>query len=308
MVVTMVGPRIVSLLPAATEMVAALGLGDLLVGRSHGCDFPKAVRRLPAVTRPRVEGTRGTETSAQGLVSEALSDHLVDAELLRRLAPTHVLTRVNDDVSVGLEDLELALDAWLRGAPRLVVLNPGSLDDVFADLERLAGVLGAADSGESLAAWIQVRMLGITRAAEPLMNRPRVALLTGMEPLKGAGRWMPELVAMAGGEALFGARARHSPLLPGAALAAADPDVILVAPASLDLDQAQGEAPMLLARVPGFAELRATRLGRVILADGNAYFNRPGPRLVESVEIVAEVIHPQRFSFGHEGTGWMRLG
>ena len=158
--------------------------------------------------------------------------------------------------------------------------------------------------GAELVRRLQWRVADIERRVAALQARPRVAVVEWIEPLMAAGNWMPELVALAGGVNLFGEARKHSPWMTWDALVAADPDVILVSPCGFDIPRTRSEMPTLAAR-PGWASLRAVRSGRVYLADGNAFFHRPGPRLVESLEILAEVLHPDAFRFGHEGRGFV---
>jgi iron complex transport system substrate-binding protein len=152
---------------------------------------------------------------------------------------------------------------------------------------------------------MRARMGGIERRAAALPERPRLACIEWIEPLMSASNWMPELVAMAGGINLFGEAGRHSPWMDFGALEAADPDIILIMPCGFDIPRAQAEMGALTSR-PAWRDLRAVREGQVVIADGNQYFNRPGPRLVDSLEILAEILHPETFRFGHEGTGWVR--
>ncbi len=305
----MADPRVVSLLASATEIVAALGRAHALVGRSHECDFPPEVRRLPTVTAPRLDTRRPSvdiDRQVKSLLEQALAVYHVDAERLRELAPDVVLTQTQCEVcAVSLADVERALAGWTGKQPRLVALAPLSLADVFDDIKRVADALGAGSEGERLIAHLRARMSSIAETARPIAAKPRVAVLEWIEPPMAGGNWMPELVAMAGGINLFGTAGQHSPWLDLVELAAADPDVVLVAPCGFDLARTAAEMPALAARVE-WRSLRALAEGNVFLLDGNQYFNRPGPRLVESLEILAEILHPRRFCFGHEGRGWRR--
>ncbi len=307
----MSAPRIVSLLPAATEIVAALGFADALVGRSHECDFPIEVEELPVCTAPRVDprgDSNAIHRSVSALLAQALSVYRVDAERLRRLAPTHVVTQVQCEVcAVSLEDVEEALAGWVERRPALVALNPGSLEDVFGDVERLAAALGAAPRGVRLAAELRDRMARIAAVSSAVGEKPSVATVEWLSPLMTAGNWMPELVAMAGGHDVFGEAGRHSAWIEWDAVRAADPDVLVVIPCGFSLERVEGEIGALTT-LPGWGELSAVQTGRVYLTDANQYFNRPGPRLAETLEILAEVLHPGHFRFGHEGTAWRRLG
>lgn len=303
-------PRVVSLLPSATEIVAALGFADALVGRSHECDFPEEVVELPVCTEPKLNPAAPSEEihrSVEALLSQALSVYRVDSEALRALEPTHVVTQVQCEVcAVSLEEVEAALSGWTGARPRLTPLNPSRLADVFDDVRRVAAALDVPRRGERLVEGLAGRMESIARKAGALPSRARVATVEWLSPLMTAGNWMPELIAMAGGIDLLGRAGAHSRWIAWEELRAADPDVLLVFPCGFRLDRVESEIG-LLAGLPGFADLRAARGGRVYLAESNQFFNRPGPRLAETLEIVAEVLHPEAFAFGHEGKGWLRL-
>lgn len=302
----MTGPRVVSLLAAATEIVCALGQGDHLVGRSHECDHPPWVRDLPVCSEPRfrAEGLSGdVDRRVRELVERALSIYRVDPRRMEALAPTHVLTQTQCEVcAVSLEEVEAALAEVTGSAPRVVALEPTGLEDVWGDIRRVGAVLGAGEEAEGLVTRMQRRMAAVARRARDESERPTVAALEWTDPLMGAGNWMPELVERAGGTLLFGDAGEKSRVLAWEAVRAADPDVLLVVPCGYGLDRAREELPAL-AGWPGWRDLRAVRDGRVAVADGNAYFHRSGPRLVESVEILAEILHPP-LDYGHRGRGW----
>jgi iron complex transport system substrate-binding protein len=302
-------PRIVSLIPSATEIVAALGFAPDLVGRSHECDFPAGVEALPALTAPKVK-LDGSSAEIDGrvkrLLAEGLAVYRVDAERMRALDPDVVVTQDQCQVcAASLAEVEAAMRDWTGRDVRVVSLNPMRLDDVWADMARVAAALGAADRGAALVAALRARMEAVAARARGLA-RPRLALVEWIAPLMAGGNWMPTLVEMAGGASLFGAAGRHSPWLEWEALRAAEPDAILVAPCGFDIERSRADLPALAA-LPGWADLAAVRRGRVAVADGNQYFNRPGPRLVESLEILAEFLHPGAFDFGHRGRAWVPL-
>jgi len=280
------------------------------VGRSHECDFPEEVSALPICTEPRLDPAAPSaeiQRSIDRLLSESLSVYRVDAERLRELSPTHVVTQVQCEVcAVSLEEVERSLAGWTAARPSLVALNPGSLDDVFEDIGRVARGLGSPERGTRLVARLRERMDRVAEAAAGL-ERPSVATIEWLAPLMSAGNWMPELVAMAGGREVFGQPGRDSQWLEWEALRAADPEVVVVSPCGFSLERVERDAGTLEA-LPGWSELSAMRSGRVYLAEANQYFNRPGPRLAETLEILAEMLHPRRFAFGHEGTAWRRLG
>jgi iron complex transport system substrate-binding protein len=289
-------PRVVSLIASATEIACALGKGGALVGRSHECDFPADVQRLPALTTPKFEvgGATSAEIDARvrAIVRDGLSVYRVDGEALRALEPDVILTQDHCEVcAVSLADVKAATCAWTGRPVDIVSLRPDSLADACADIRRVAAALRAPAEGEALVRQMQQRIaaVGARVAGRP---RPRVAFIEWVEPLMAGGNWMPELIEAAGGRNLFGTAGRRSDWMQWSELAAADPDAIVVAPCGYDLARCLQELPLLEAR-PGWSALAAVRSGRVCFADGNAYFNRPGPRLADSTEILAEMLHPE---------------
>jgi iron complex transport system substrate-binding protein len=303
-------PRVVSLIASATEIVCALGFEDQLVGRSHECDYPPSVRRLPVCTAPRFD-VHGSSADIDRRVKDTLRDSLsvyrVDVEALKRLRPDAIVTQSQCEVcAVSRRDVERALGDWLDSRPQVVSLQPNALADVWQDVRMVADALGAPRRGAELVERLQRRMDEIALRARALPGRPSVACVEWIDPLMAAGNWVPELVEMAGGVNLFGEAGKHAPRLTWDELAAADPDAILVLPCGFDISRTRQDMPALTGKA-GWPGMRAVRQRQVFLLDGNQYFNRPGPRLAESLEILAEVLHPDAFRFGHEGAGWQRL-
>lgn len=297
--------RVVSLIASSTEIVCALGCEHLLVGRSHECDFPPSVRQLPVLTTPKfdVEGSsRDIDARVKTIVADALSVYRVDPDALSAAHPDVVITQTQCEVcAVSQRDVEEACQI-MGWRPTIVSLTPNALADVWADIARVARALDVPDAGTALVSRLQARIAAIAERARPL-PRPTVACIEWIEPLMSAGNWMPELIDLAGGTSLFGEAGKHSPWMTFADLVARDPDFIFVLPCGFDIARTRREMPALTG-LPGWSTLRAVQNGRVFLLDGNQYFNRPGPRLVESLEILAELLHPEAFSFGHRGTGW----
>ena len=280
--------RIISLLPSATEIVCALGFGDALVGRSHECDFPIGVERLPVCTAPKVGGadSRAIHASVSAILQNDISVYRVDSDLLRSLRPTHVVTQIQCEVcAVSLRDVEEALAGWTGAAPRLIPLNPQSLENVFDDIRRTGAAIGA--DGDSLAGAMRAKMQSIASSAGA--RKPRVVIIEWIEPLMAGGNWMPTLVSMAGGVDPLGAEDRPSAWITWDDLVQADPDIIVVAPCGFRVEDSQRDFHLLESH-PEWQSLRAVRNGRVFIVDGNQYFNRPGPRLVESLEILADIV------------------
>jgi len=302
--------RIVSLLPSATEIVCALGYEHALAGRSHECDFPPGIDHLPVCTEAKVSGALSSEeihAQVGAILEHDLSIYRVDAELLRALAPTHIITQVQCEVcAVSLRDVELAIADWSGLAPpRIVPLNPRSLDDVFADMQRVAHALHDDAAGEALVARMRKSMHAIEIVASDAADKPRVATIEWLAPLMTAGNWSPVLVRLAGGIDLLAEAGSHSDWLRWEQLVAADPDLIVVSPCGFGLEQTHRDLHHLTSQ-PEWRSLRAVRNGDVFVVDGNQYMNRPGPRLIESLEILGEIFHPDRFAFGHEGKAWVQ--
>jgi iron complex transport system substrate-binding protein len=303
-------PRIVSLIASASEIVASLGLSKYQVGRSHECDFPPEILTLPICTAPAFP-TEGSSAEIDRRVKErvasALSIYEVSREVLDALQPTHVITQTQCRVcAVRLEDVQRALTGWVASRPKLVALEPNSLADVWTDIRRVAASCGVGERGEEAVADLQAKMRTISVRASTSPGRPRVACIEWHEPLMAAGNWVPELVEMAGAVNLFGQAGAHSPWMTWQQLLDADPDVIISMPCGFDLARTSAEMYWLTDR-PEWGKLRAVETGQVYLADGNQYFNRPGPRLVESLQILAEILHPEAFAPTLEGVAWQGL-
>jgi iron complex transport system substrate-binding protein len=303
-------PRIVSLISSATEIIHALGQLPNQVGRSHECDFPVEIAALPVCTKPTIDihaDSREIDRAVKDRVRNALSVYDVFDDVLERLQPTHIVTQTQCEVcAVSLRDVERSVAMRLASKPQIVSLTPNSLADVWDDVRRVAQSLDIATHGEAVIGAFEARMAAISEKARAAVERPRLAFIEWTEPVMTGGNWTPELVEMAGGIHLFGEPGKHSGYLDWEEIVEGDPDVILVAPCGFDIPRTQIEMHWLTNR-PGWRSLRAVRGGRVYLADGNQYFNRPGPRLVETLEILAEVLHPRLFRPMLEGAGWTRF-
>ena len=302
--------RIVSLLPSATEIVCALGYGDQLVGRSHECDHPASVTELPICSRPRIRvdtSSSEIDKSVKAIVSKGLSVYEIDEETLRTLAPDFIVTQTQCEVcAVSERDVEQAVRDWLDGQGEIISLNPNRLEDVWTDIIRVATALGNPGNGEDVAETLRERMSEIHGRTAQLERRPRVAVIEWIDPLMAAGNWMPTLVDMAGGRNLFGKAGEHSPWMTLDELERSDPDVVVVAACGFGLERTRSEMHPLTDR-PEWRALTAVTEGQVFLTDGHHFFNRPGPRLVESLEILAELLHPESIAPRHRGPAWMPL-
>lgn len=297
--------RVVSLLASGTELVCALGAGEHLVGRSHECDTPDWVRRLPACSAPTFD-VSGSSREIDALVRQRLREgkplYRVDEALLLELAPEVLITQSHCEVcAVSPGDVARAEPASLCRR-RVVDMGAGTLEGILEGFLQVARVLERAQAGEALVSGLRSRMASIaerTRRLAPVS----IVCLEWIEPVFNMGNWGPELVARAGGQSLLGTTGEHSSATPWERVVEADPEVLLVAPCGFDIERTLGEMHLLAAQ-PGWRDLRAVRSGRVVVADGNRYFNRSGPSVVESVEILAEILHPQEFPPLKQGPCW----
>ena len=306
----MTKPRVVTLLPSATEIVSALGYEDALVARSHECDYPPSVMQLPACTQPKIDigrTSRKIDDQVRAIVELGLSVYRVDGNLLKQLRPELIVTQTQCEVcAASPKDLDRAVREWTHGAPEIVSLEPNVLADVWTDIRNVAASLEASDRGERLVAELQASVNVIEAKAINSGHRPSVACIEWIDPLMAAGNWMPELVEMAGGNNVFGETGQHSPRTTWESLCQTEPEIILVLPCGYDIVESRRNISALTSR-PEWLDLKAVTTDRVYIADGNQYFSRPGPRLMESLEILAELLHPELFRFGHEGAGWEHL-
>lgn len=315
----MTEPRIFSLLPSATEIACALGFQDQLVGRSHECDFPAGVDSLPALTTPRFAATPDSveidrrvrelaRAARDANEADALGLYAIDAELLRELRPTHIVTQTQCEVcAVSLRDVERAVAALTGIELRIVSLAPNSLDDIWDDIQRTADALERSDLGRVAVESYRRRITEISEQALGSTTQPSVAVVEWADPLMTAGHWTMELIELAAGRPVIGTPRGESLHFSIDDLETADPDIIIVAPCGYDLPQTRRDAQLLRAN-PRWTALRPVREGRVALIDGNQYVNRPGPRVVETLEIIAEILHPGRFDFGHRDRAWESEG
>jgi iron complex transport system substrate-binding protein len=315
--------RIVSLLASATEMIAELGCLDQLVGRSHECDYPPQVQRLPLISTVQIN----TETSsaeidaqikqlasqkqtAQNNTLKALSIYSINVELLQKLQPDIIFTQTQCEVcAVSEHDVVAALQQLTGLRPRIISLSPYTLNDVWEDIMRVGQALGRQEQATTLVTSYKNRLANLQNRTAILNEgkpRPRVAILEWLDPLMGAGNWTPELVMYAGGESIFGESGMHSPWLSWQELLNTDPDVLILAPCGFSLTRTLSDLP-LLQRHPAWQSLQAVKQSRVYVIDGNYYLNRSGPRLVESAELVAHVIWGKRLGLTVDSQGWLHL-
>ncbi|PHJ67558.1 ABC transporter substrate-binding protein [Nostoc linckia z18] len=299
--------RIVSLIPGGTEILAALGLVNAIVGRSHECDYPPEIENRPICTQARLNSKASSSQihdEVNNLLQSALSIYQIKTDVLQQLQPTHILTQDQCDVcAVSLQEVEKAVATLFESQPQIISLQPNIFQDICADIERVGNIFGVDSVKliENLVARVKICQQRIQGLG--LNELPTVTCIEWTNPLMVAANWIPELVNLAGGQSLFSVAGQPSPHLPWETLIASNPDVIVFMPCGFDLNRTRQEA-QLLTQLPEWQKLHATKTGRIYITDGNSYFNRPGPRLVDSLEILAEILHPEIFQYGYKGTGW----
>lgn len=288
--------RIVSLLSAATEMVCALERAHQLVGISHECDYPPEILDRPVVTETKVDPRRPSadiDGQVKQLVGAGLSVYGIRADVLRRLAPDVILTQQQCEVcAVSYDEVVAAVTSFLERAPVVVSLQPARLGDILDDIRRVGEAIGAEAAAAELVGRLRRRMERVREAIARVSDRPRTLFLDWIEPLMAGGHWIPEMIQLAGGSAAFGRSGLPAPSITWEAIVESQPEVIVIAPCGFSLRRTERELSSLTGR-PGWAQLPAVRMGRVYIADGVAYFNRSGPRIIDSLEMLAAMIHPE---------------
>lgn len=299
-------PRILSLLPAATEWICALGLGDHLVGVSHECDYPAQVRTLPRCSEARVPNAGSSaeiHENMLAMMAEALSIYTVDVSLIRDLQPTHILTQDQCAVcAVSPADLEEAVCGVLPGNPRIISAAPTTLEGILSWMDQIAEIFAVGAQAKALRQDYNRRVAAVGDAVRG-RPRPRVATVEWVEPLMSSGNWVPEMIAAAGGESCFGEPGKHSPWMHREDLVNADPDLLIIKPCGFEMARARAACEGLL-KHPEIAQMRAVVDGRVYVVDGHQYFNRPGPRIIDALEILGAMLHPNCIPRRHDQQAW----
>lgn len=275
--------RVVSLLPAATEIVCALGLRSQLVGRSHECDSPLDVEALPALTRARVDSSLGSDAidaEVRRIVAERLPIYMLDEARLAALAPDVVVTQAACEVCAISYDQVMGSLRRTALAARVVSLQPARLADLWADIRSVAHACGVPDRGEAVVRGLRARLENVRSSLPPRASSPRVAVIEWLAPPMLAGHWVPEAVVAAGGTPVGPSPGEGSPYASWDEIRALHPDAVVVAPCGFDL-------PRTLRESSPVADILGSLAPRVLFMDGNAYLNRPGPRIVEAIETIA---------------------
>ena len=301
--------RVLSLLSSTTEIIYALGCGDRLVGRSHECDYPEEVSELPICTIPKfnVDGTsREVDDEVKSLVQSALSIYYINEKLLKELKPDIIFTQSQCEVcAVSVSDVENALKNITGLSSRVISVEPNSVEDIFNDILTIAEILNVRKKGKELVELIKAK-IDSTEKIVYQKSSPSVAAIEWIDPLMAAGNWVPQLIKVAGGKNLFGEAGKHSPWMKYNDLVEQDPEIIIVMPCGYDIKKSLIEIKTLESK-KGWESLKAVRNRNVYITDGNQFFNRPGPRIIESLEILLEIIHSDFSESKHIDSGWIKF-
>ena len=302
--------RIISLLPAATEIICALGLENCLVGRSHECDYPASIQKLPICSDAKfIAGSDSAQIDAQvkEILSDAVSIYKIDQELIKSLKPTHIITQAQCEVcAVSEKDVEEALSNLISQETSFISLQPNTLWDILKEIKEVAKTLGVEEKGNELVEDLEERIDLVKHKLKFFPDKPKVVIIEWLSPIMVAGNWIPELVEIAGGQSLLAENGKHSPLVDWQQIYDANPDVLIIAPCGFSIARTLQEIDLIL-NLPGLRDLTAVKNNRVYIADGNAYFNRSGPRIVDTIEMLAEMITPKYFNYGYECEGWIKF-
>lgn len=297
-------------MPGLTELVCALGLERQLIGRSHACDYPESVTNLPVLTSVNYSHASNSQSddiheSVTRLLEKALSIYDVDEELLKRLSPGIILTQDHCEVcAVSFDELHKAVSKTLGDKTQILSVSPSTLQGIFKSFQDIADALGVSKKGRDLVEGIQNRFDGIQDKTKK-SEKPGVVALEWLDPLMTGGNWMPEMIKIAGGVPHLAEAGKHSPWCKWDDIHSLDPDILLVVPCGYGINKTMGEMNTLT-KNDGWRDLAAVKNNRVYILDGNHYFNRPGPRIKTSVEILAEIFHPEEFDRHHEESGWLQ--
>ena len=301
--------RIVSLIPSGTEIVCALGYHEYLVGISHECDFPSKIRHLPICTKPRLNvnsSSLGTDKSVKSLLQNSLSIYAINENVLKELKPDLIITQSQCDVcAVSLTDVELVLKKKIGLDPKIISLEPQKLSDIWEDINLIAKSLGVAKKGMSLTNQIKEDIENLKYSYNS-KSSPTIACVEWINPLMFAGNWVPEMVEIAGGKNLFGRIGMHSDWSTYDILFENDPEKIILMPCGFNIRKTIEEIGTII-DMPNWKNLKAVKNKNVFITDGNQYFNRPGPRILDSIKILIEIISNQKRDFGFKGKGWEKF-
>ena len=302
--------KIVTLIPSATEIVAFLGQKNSIVGRSHECDYPKDLNNVTKLTSPKinVDGT-SDEINKQinTILENSLSVYKVNVEKLKKLNPDFIITQAHCEVcAVSFSEVKNIVDKYFNRKTKIISLEPNTLNDVFNDIKRVAKDLNIEnESNNKLIENLEIRLKKIKNLSAKQKQKPSVACIEWIDPLMIAGNWIPEMVEIAGGTNILGKSGDNSHWIKFEEIIIQNPEIIIFMPCGFNIEKTKKELDSYIKKNNSIHSLKAYKNHKLFVVDGNQFFNRPGPRLIESLEIFAEIIHPNIFDFEHKGIGWI---
>jgi len=301
--------RIISLIPSSTEIVCALGLRENLVGRSHSCDYPDDVLSLPVCSEPKnypVGSSIEIHNELMSILRNALSVYQVHLETIKDLHPTHIITQSQCEVcAVSTDDLHEALSDYLKTKDVQVIdLKPDNIEEVLESFQTVADATDVPEMGNHLVQEIRDSFENINNATAVFSDKPKIAFIEWIEPLMAAGNWTTSLIEMAGGTNVFNKMTNH--WIEFDDIISSNPDKIVISPCGFSIEQSLGNMRFLY-NTEKWTSLKAVKNNEVYVCDGSQYFNRPGPRLEDSLKILTEIFHPDLFNMEYHKTGWIRL-
>ena len=303
--------KIVTLIPSATEIVSFLGQKRFIVGRSHECDFPKDLSKVTKITEPKinVEGSSSEiHNQLEVILENSLSVYKVHLDELKKLEPDFIVTQSHCEVcAVSFAEVESITKNHLGENTQIISLQPNSLKEVFDDIKRVAKKLKVEDSHNlKLINNLEMRLNNIKEKTKNL-KKPKILCVEWIDPLMAAGNWMPEMSKIAGGKDILGKSGVDSHWINFEDIQINEPEHIVFMPCGFNINKTKNEVIQLLEKNNSWKSLKAYKNKKFYIADGNQYFNRPGPRLIDSIEILSEIFHPNLFNFGHKGNGWINF-
>ena len=303
--------KIVTLIPSATEIVTFLGKKNSIVGRSHECDYPRDLKQIKMLTSPKINvdgSSREIHNQITDILENSLSVYKVDVSELKKLNPDVVVTQAHCEVcAVSFSEVEEIVTNHLNKNTKIISLQPNTLDDVFNDIKRVAKGLNIDEvTTKNLIKPLEERLENI-KIKSLKQKKKTIACIEWIDPLMAAGNWIPEMVKISGGEDIFGKSGKDSHWVNFDEIKKYSPEIIIFLPCGYDIKKTKNEVKNLFNHKSKWKALNAFLNKEIYIADGNQFFNRPGPRLLESVEIFAEIIHPELFNFNHKQTGWINF-
>ena len=303
--------KIVTLIPSATEIVSFLGQKKYIIGKSHECDFPRDLSKITKLTEPKinVEGTSGEiHKQIEVILEKSLSVYKVHVDKLKKLNPDFIVTQSHCEVcAVSFSEVENITKEHLGKNTKIISLQPNKLEEVFNDIKRVAKSLKVYnDHNNKLINNLKIRLNDIKKKTKKL-KKPKILCVEWIDPLMAAGNWMPEMTRIAGGEDILGKIGVDSHWIKFEDIQNQDPEFIVFIPCGFDLNKTFQEVKKLININNAWKKLKAFKNKNLYITDGNQYFNRPGPRLIDSIEILAEIFHSNKFNFGHKNKGWINF-